>query len=100
MKKSAVLVLILAVLMALSCAAIRESKAIVGGSIKVALLGSDGSSYINDVQAYLLPFSDLAAVDIVDVLSSTPSLATLLNYDSVLVWSNMVFFDPVALVMC
>ncbi|MBS7633520.1 collagen-like protein [Candidatus Bathyarchaeota archaeon] len=97
MKKSAVLVVMLAVLMTISCVAIREAKAIDRGSVKVALLGSDYASYINDVQAYLLPFSDLAVIDIVEVQSSTPSLATLLNYDSVLVWSNFNFFDSVAL---
>lgn len=66
-------------------------------SIEVALLGADFNTSIAEVQAYLLPFSDLTVVDIIDVRYSTPSLATLLSYDSVLVWSNYWFNDSVAL---
>jgi len=85
MRKSIVIMATLITLMIISCAAIRKSKGLESGSIKVALLGADEPSYITDVQAYLLPFSDLAVVGTVDVRSSTPSLSTLLNYDSVLV---------------
>ena len=97
MRKSIVMIATLTALMAISGAAIRKSKGLESGSIKVALLGADGSSNIGDVQTYLLPFSDLALVDVVNVLSSTPSVSTLLNYDSVLVWSNSPFNDAVAL---
>jgi len=68
-----------------------------GGSIEVALLGSDFNTSIAEVQAYLLPFTDLSVIDIIDVHYSTPSLSTLQNYDSVLVWSNYAFDDRVAL---
>ena len=97
MRKSIVMIATLTALMAISGAAIRKSKGLESGSIKVALLGADDSSNIGDVQTYLLPFSDLALVDVVNVLSSTPSVSTLLNYDSVLVWSNSPFNDAVAL---
>jgi len=96
MRKSTVLIAALA-LIALSAANIRTSTGLESGSIKVALLGSDYASRLNDIQAYLVPFSDLVVVDIFDVSSSTPSLSTLLNYDAVFVYSNLVFFDAVAL---
>jgi len=95
MRKSTVLIATLA-LMALSTAAIRTSTGLESGSIKVALLGADPGN-IASVQAYLVPFSDFVLVDTFDVSSSTPSLSTLLNYDAVLVWSNVDFFDRVAL---
>lgn len=98
MRKSTVLIATLAALMALSIANIRVSHGLTSGSIRVALLGSESiPSYVTDVQTYLTPFSDLTVIDIVDVISSTPSLATLLNYDAVLVWSNSNYFNPVAL---
>jgi hypothetical protein len=98
MRKSTVLMATLAVLMVLSFANIRTSSALTNGSIKVALLGSESmASYVTDVQTYLSSFSDLIVIDMVDVRTSTPSLATLLNYDTVLVWSDSTFFNPVAL---
>jgi hypothetical protein len=98
MRKSTVLLATLAALMALSMANIRVSHGLTSGSIRVALLGSESTaSYVTDVQTYLSSFSDLAVIDIVDVRLSTPSLATLLNYDAVLVWSDSDFFNPVAL---
>jgi len=98
MRKSTVLIATLAVLMALSIANMRTSSALTSGSIKVALLGSESmASYVTDVQTYLSSFSDLIVIDIVDVRTSTPSLATLLNYDTVLVWSDSSFFNSVAL---
>ena len=98
MRKSTVLIATLAVLMALSIANMRTSSALTSGSIKVALLGSESmASYVTDVQTYLAAFSDLAVIDIIDVRLSTPSLATLLNYDTVLVWSDSNFFNPIAL---
>jgi len=96
MRKSTVLIATLA-LIALSTANIRTSTGLKSGSIKVALLGADSALRLNDVQAYLVPFSDFVLVDTFDVSSSTPSLSTLLNYDAVLVWSNFNFFNPVAL---
>lgn len=95
MRKSVVLLATLA-LVALSAANIRMSAGLASGSIKVALLAAD-SSNVAGVQAYLVAFSDFVVVDTFNVASSTPVLATLLNYDAVLVWSNSVFSDPVAL---
>lgn len=96
MRKVDVLVAIVVALMALSAAAIRTSSGLKSGSIRVAILRAS-QSWETNVQAYLLPFSDLVVVDIVDVLYSTPSLSTLLNYDAVLVYSSWEFFDSVAL---
>jgi hypothetical protein len=98
MRKSTALTATLAALMVLSFANIQTSHGLASGSIKVALLGSESmASYVTDVQTYLAAFSDLTIIDIIDVRSSTPSLATLLNYDTVLVWSDSIFFNPVAL---
>jgi hypothetical protein len=97
MRKLTVLIATLAALIALSMANIRVSQGLTSGSIRVALLGSEDIADIANVQAYLAPFSDLVVIDTVDVRSSTPSLATLLNYDALLVWSNYAFFDSIAL---
>ena len=98
MRKSTALIATLAALMVLSFANIQTSHGLASGSIKVALLGSESmASYVTDVQTYLAAFSDLTIIDIIDVRSSTPSLATLLNYDTVLVWSDSSFFNPIAL---
>jgi hypothetical protein len=98
MRKSTVLIATLAALMVLSFANVQTSHGLASGSIKMALLGSESTaSYVTDVQTYLAPFTDLAVIDIIDVRLSTPSLATLLNYDTVLVWSDSNFFNPIAL---
>jgi len=97
MKKSTVFIAILAALLIISGTAMKTSMGLESGSIKVAILGADDTADLTDVHDYLVPFSDLAIVDTVDVLYSTPSLSTLLNYDAVLVFSNYVFYDSVAL---
>ncbi len=98
MRKSTVLIATLVALLVISGAAIRASTGLERGSIKVAVLGAPVSpSYLVDVQDYLVPFSDFVVVDTFNVGSSTPSLSTLLNYDAVLVFSDMSFFNPVAL---
>jgi hypothetical protein len=94
-RKSIVLTVALAVLMALSAVNIRASVGLESGSIRVALLDGPDPIMVLD---YLVPFSDLVVVDIIDVSMSTPSLSTLVNYDAVFVWSCWIpFFDSVAL---
>lgn len=83
-------------LVALIAANVRVSTGLTSGSVQVALLAAD-SSNVAGVQAYLSAFSDFVLVTTFDVSSITPSLATLLNYDAVLVWSNSMFLNPVAL---
>ncbi len=61
----------------------------------VVILAS--SSYKNDVHAQLNEVYYLEAVDLHDASSSTPSLAELQAYDSVLVFSDDPFHDSVAL---
>ena len=95
MKKSTVLIAILAALLIISAAAMKTSMGLESGSIKVAIVGA--SSYFTNVHDYLVPFSDFAVVDIINAGSSTPSLSTLLDYDAVLVYCDVVFDDPVAL---
>jgi hypothetical protein len=97
MKKSTVLIAILAALLIFSGTAIKESMGLESGSIKVAILAAADPSYVTSVHDYLVPFSDLAVVDIIDVGSSTPSLSTLLGYDAVLVFNSLTFDDTVAL---
>ncbi len=94
-RKSIVLIMSLA-LMALGAANMRASTGLESGSIRVALLSDPSSAFM--VQGILVSFSDLVVLDVIDVLISTPSLSTLLNYDAVLVWSSLLpFFDSVAL---
>src|SRR5690606_9448658 len=50
-----------------------------------------------DVQAFLVGTGQFASVDIVDVVTTTPSLATLQNYDAVLTWSNTTYFNSTAI---
>lgn len=63
----------------------------------VALLGADDPSWVDDVRAKLLATGQFTSVDEVDVMFSTPTLAQLESYDSVLVWSDFGFADPNAL---
>jgi hypothetical protein len=97
MKKSTVLIATLAALLIISGAAMKSSMGLESGSIKVAVVAADDASDLGDVQAYLVPFSDFAVVDTIDVRSSTPSLSTLLDYDAVLVYCDALFNDPVAM---
>jgi hypothetical protein len=97
MKKSTVLIAILAALLIISATAIRESMGLESGSIKVAVLGAETAPDLADIQAYLVPFSDFVVVDTFDVSTSTPSLSTLLDYDAVLVFSDYPCADAIAL---
>ncbi len=49
------------------------------------------------LRTYLAAFSDITLVDYFDARLATPSLAQLLAYDVVFVFSNFGFLDPVAL---
>jgi uncharacterized repeat protein (TIGR01451 family) len=57
------------------------------GTTPIALLGADNANDIADVEATLAAYGGFAVTSI-DVLGSTPTLATLENYKAVLVWSN------------
>lgn len=50
-----------------------------------------------DVQNYLMATGFFGSVDIVDVRASTPSLATLQSYAAIITWSNLDYFDSVAM---
>ena len=67
--------------------------------IDVAVLGADSSNAIADVQATLLADPRVATADDIDVLFSTPTLATLLAYDTVIIWRRQpsAFFDTTGL---
>ncbi len=55
------------------------------------------SPHFTDPQARLIATGRFAVVDLVDVMSSTPSLAQLQAYDAVLTWSNFSYHDGDAL---
>jgi hypothetical protein len=69
--------------------------------IDVAIIAAAGANpadcRFTDVQAYLIGTGVFGSVDLVDVVASTPSLATLQNYDALLTWSNVNYSDSVAL---
>jgi len=46
--------------------------------------------------AMLLGYPDIAVVDVMDIRSSGPTLATLLNYDVVITWANYVYYNATA----
>ena len=50
-----------------------------------------------DVQAFLMGTGQFSSVDIVDVVTTTPSLATLQGYDAVLTWSNTSYNSAAAM---
>lgn len=69
-----------------------------GGALKInaAILAADNTtSYRTDVQAKLLSTGRFNLVDIYNVATSTPTLAQLMNYEAVLVWSNNSFANNV-----
>jgi Ca2+-binding RTX toxin-like protein/subtilisin-like proprotein convertase family protein len=55
------------------------------------------SAWTGDVASKIHATSKVAWVDVYDVRFATPSLADLQRYDSVMVWSNYRFGDPVAM---
>ncbi len=66
--------------------------------MNIAILGSvDEPTWLEDIQTKLMATNKFQSVDIVDVLDSTPTLSTLLNYDSLLVFSDDYYDDSIAL---
>jgi hypothetical protein len=63
----------------------------------VALLGSDETPWIEDVRCKLQDLQLFTRVDSVNVLTATPALGTLLDYDAVLTWSNYSYNNGAAL---
>ena len=64
---------------------------------RVLLLGAHPASWVADVQTKLNSVGLLSAVDSFDVTTATPTLSKLQMYDAVLVWSDLSFFNSVAL---
>ena len=61
----------------------------------VALLGAESNpTFTADVQTKLLGTGQFTTVDILDVMTTTPTLAQLQAFDGVLVWSNANYADP------
>ena len=66
--------------------------------MNIAILGStDQPTWLEDIQTKLISSNKFQSVDIVDVLHSTPTLSTLLNYDSLLVFNDDPYDDSVVL---
>jgi hypothetical protein len=63
----------------------------------VLLVAADFPEFVADVQAKQLGTGAFTKVDWFDASDATPTVAQLLEYDSVLVWSNYVFADRNAL---
>ena len=67
-------------------------------SLKVALITAESqSAWVSDVQAKLQATGKFSQVDIIAANSTTPTVAQLQAYESVLVWSDNTFADPTAL---
>ncbi len=64
---------------------------------KVLVVGAAQASYVSDVQAKLVATGMFAQVDIFAANTGTPTLAQLQNYDSVLVFSDASYADPITL---
>lgn len=67
----------------------------------VAIVAAATSSFTNcrytDVQAFLQASGQFASVDVIDCVTTTPTLSDLAPYEAVLTWTNVDYFDPVAL---
>lgn len=67
----------------------------------VAIVAAATSLFANcrytDVQTFLQASGQFASVDVIDCVTTTPTLADLAPYEAVLTWSNTDYFDPVAL---
>lgn len=61
---------------------------------KVALLASDEAPWVEDVRCKLQDLQLFSKIDTINVGTSTPVLAALLNYHSVLAWSNHALNSP------
>ena len=73
--------------------AARSSGAVPTGPA-VALLAADDAANIAAAKCRLQKTELFSRVDIVDVRSTTPSLASLGNYNAVLTWSNAAYASP------
>ncbi len=65
--------------------------------LRILIVSADNHSQENHLKRQLLALQGVGQVDTFDAMSQTPSLATLQLYDLVLVFSNNMWFDPVAL---
>lgn len=68
--------------------------------IKVAIIGAEAtanSSWVTDVQNKLISTGFFSSVDVFNGNTTTPTLAQLQTYRSVLVWSDSGFADATAL---
>lgn len=81
--------------------AVNDAPTLSGGgndAERVAILGAPGDpTWLNDVVAKVQSTGLFTTVDSFNVSSVTPTLAQLLTYDSVLVFSNAGFADPTTL---
>ncbi|PYK30801.1 MAG: PEP-CTERM sorting domain-containing protein [Verrucomicrobia bacterium] len=60
---------------------------------KIALVTSDSPTWVAEVQSKLVATGRFSQVDTIDAGSTTPTLAQLLAYKSVLVWTDSGFSD-------
>lgn len=66
--------------------------------MNIAILGAAPLTWLEDIQTKLMATNKFQSVDIVDVIiDSTPTISTLLNYDSLLVFSDSYYYDSIAL---
>ena len=66
--------------------------------MNIAILGAiDEPTWLEDIQTKLMATNKFQLIDIVDVVESTPTLSTLLNYDSLLVFNDIDYNDNVEL---
>jgi hypothetical protein len=63
----------------------------------VALLAADDPANSASVRCQLQKTELFSRVDTIDVRSATPTIASLLDYDAVLTWSNSAYGNPTAL---
>lgn len=62
--------------------------------MNIAILGAtDEPTWLEDIETKLMATNKFQLIDIVDVVESTPTLSTLLNYDSLLVFSDIDYND-------
>ncbi len=64
---------------------------------RIAVVGGDDSTSLQDVQSYLSFLRIFTEVVIIDAAQSTPTASELSAFDAVLVWADNGFDDPVAL---
>ncbi|MBD3169861.1 MAG: T9SS type A sorting domain-containing protein [candidate division Zixibacteria bacterium] len=68
-----------------------------GGPYDVGLVCSDYDNDWSEAHDLLVASSMINSATFVDARDATPSVADLMNYDVVLVWSNYAFYDNVTL---